>query len=186
MIGYWIRLEKELKLGRSLFSATDIPVLEYSHSRATIFGLNWSTFFTLKGIEPKDVWTSDIGAHSLMTARLFPLAVDVDSWRDLLWLQDIEGATVSRLESWRQSKRYSMDDFNRLSDPVAALHNLRMINSSVFLKSIPRWPGSLSTYFRRACAGIALLIIILTLHSISSVIFKTNKVVVHFPFRKLE
>ena len=171
---------------RSLFSATDIPVLEYSHSRATVFGLNWSTFFTLKGIEPKDVWTSDIGAHSLMTARLFPLAVDVDSWRDLLWLQDIEGATVSRLESWRLSKRYSMDDFNRLSDPVAALHNLRMINSSVFLKSIPRWPGSLSTYFRRACAGIALLIIILTLHSISSVIFKTNKVVVHFPFRKLE
>lgn len=153
MVGYWIRVEKELRLGRSLFSATDIPVLEYSHSRATIFGLNWSTYFMLKGIEPEDIWTSDGVAHSLMTARLFPLALDANSWRDLLWLQDIKGSTDSRLESWRQSKRYSIDDFRRLSDPVAALQNLRWLNSSVILQSISHWPGALAPYFHRACAG---------------------------------
>ena len=153
MIGYWIRVEKESRLGRSIFSATDIPALENSHSRATVFGLNWSTYFMLKGIEPKDIWTSDSVSDSLMTARLFPLALDANSWRDLLWLQDIEGVTASRLDSWRQSKRYSIDDFRRLCDPVAALHNLRWINTSVILQSISHWPGALAPYFRRACAG---------------------------------
>ena len=157
MIGYWIRVEKESRLGRAIFSAADIPVLEYSHSSATIFGLNWSTFFTLKRIEPKDVWASDSGPHSLMTARLFPLALDVNSWRDLLWLQDIEASTVSRLESWRQNKRYSIDDFRRLCDPVTALYNLRSINSSVVVQSISRWPGSLAPFFHRACVGKLLL-----------------------------
>ncbi len=153
MVGYSISVEKESRLGRSLFSATDIPVLEYSHSRATIFGLNWSTYFILKGIEPKDIWTSDSVVHSLMNARLFPLALDANSWSDLLWLQDIKESTDSRLESWRQSKRYSIDDFHRLSDPVAALHNLRWLNSSVILQSISHWPGALAPYFRRACSG---------------------------------
>lgn len=152
MIGYWIRLGKEIKLGRSLFSAVDIPILECSHPRATVFGMDWSGFFLRKGIEPKDVWAPDIGVHSLMTARLFPLTKDVNSWKDLLWLQDIDGVTESRLESWRNSKRYSMEDFYQLCDPEAALRNLRLINTTAILGSISRWPGSLAPYFRRACA----------------------------------
>lgn len=153
LIGYWIRLGKELKLGRSLFSAMDIPVLECSHPRATVFGLNWSEFFSRKDIEAKDVWPRDIEVRSLMTARLFPLTEDVDSWKDLLWLQDINGITVSRLGSWRNSKRYSMEDFRQLYDPVAALRNLRLISTSAVLKTISSWSGSLAPYFRRACAG---------------------------------
>ncbi|KAI9560787.1 hypothetical protein GHT06_011739 [Daphnia sinensis] len=114
MIGYWIRVDKEIKLGRSLFAATDIPILECNHPRATVFGLN--------------------------------------CWKDLLWLQDIDGVTESRLESWRNSKRYSMEDFHQLCDPQASLHNLRLINTTAILGGISRWPGSLAPYFRRACA----------------------------------
>lgn len=152
MIGYSIRSGKETKMGRSIFSAVDIPFLEHNHPHATIFGLNWSSYFALKRIEPEDVWESDVGTRSLMTARLFPLAEDASSWEDLLWLQELTGPSP-RLESWRNRKKYSMNDFLDLYDPLTALQNLKEINIAAILKQLPRSPGSFLPYIKRACEG---------------------------------
>ena len=153
MIGYWIRLGKECKMGRSLFSAADIPILDFSHPGATVFGWSWSRFFAIKGIEPSDLWASGDGAKCLMTARLFPLAGDASSWKDLLWLQEFDGNLPSRLESWRNSRRFSIEAFQQLHDPVAALRNLRATCTAAILQAIPSWAGSLAPYLRRSCAG---------------------------------
>lgn len=139
-------------MGRSLFSSIDIPALKCDHPLATVFGLNWSTFFALKGIVPEDIWASDIKVCSLKSARLFPLAEDEESWGDFLWLQQLDG-NLSRLSSWRNRKRYSMEDFHYLRDPLGAYRNIRSLGVKALLQAIPMWSGSLMPFLRRACAG---------------------------------
>ncbi len=144
-------------MGRSLFSGADIPVLEYNHSRATVFGVSWSRFFALKSIVPSDIWAPDVEVKCLMTARLFPLAECPSTWRDLLWVQELDGVlSPSRLESWRNRRRFSIQDFLHLYHPMTALRNLRATTTSAILRAIPRWPLSFAPYLRRACAGINL------------------------------
>lgn len=142
-------MENQLKLGVSLFSAKDIPTVERTDSRATVFGFNWSKFFAMKGIEATDVWTNT-EAQSLKTARLFPLAEDENSWNDLLWLQEED---ASRLESWRNRKRYSIEDFCRLRDLQAAQSKMRSVTTAAILESIGDFSGPLFPYLRRSCAG---------------------------------
>ena len=85
----------------------DIPS-ESNHSFATYFGMSWSKYLNLKGIQEEDIWSTGI-CKTLLTARLFPLAENITGWRNLLWLQsDTTDDTISpsRLESWRSSRRY--------------------------------------------------------------------------------
>lgn len=139
-------------MGISIFSAVDIPFLERNHPHATIFGLDWSSYFALKMISPEDIWEPNIKIQSLLTARLFPLAEDASGWEDLLWLQELNEPSP-RVESWRKRKRYSIEDFLELYDPLTALQNLKAINIAVLLQALPRWPGSFIPYIKRACEG---------------------------------
>lgn len=154
MIGYWILIDNESKMGRSLFSAMDVPYLERKNPGATVFGLSWSNFLALKGIEPTDLWESEDGSgtQSLLSARLFPLAEDMQSWQDLLWLQELKQSSTG-LESWRNRKRYSIEEFLKFCDPSTSLRNLRSITTAAILKTLPQWKGSYIPYIRRACAG---------------------------------
>lgn len=90
---------------------------------------------------------------------LSPIALPAGA---MLWLQDIASnpsSAPSRLQSWRSSKRYSMEDFLRLCDPLSALRNLRLRASTVVSRAIGSWPESLMPYLRRASAGINSLLL---------------------------
>ena len=144
-------MDQQLQQGVDLFSAVDVPNLEFGHPKATIFGVDWNTYFTGKGIQADDLWPGNLPIKSLKTAKLFPIAQDITGWKDLLWLQD--PSTRIRLNSWRSSIRYSMDDFIRLAQPADALKNMRSTAAVSLAKSVHQWPSSLIPYFQRACAG---------------------------------
>jgi len=160
LVGYCIRTkENELKEGRAVFSASDIPLLDRNHPLATVFGISWDRYLVLKGILPDDLW--DSGSQSLLTAKLYPLTEDLTSWRNFLWLQDLSNSlnSIHRLESWRISKRYSMADFIELNDPIAALRQRRQISSLSVCQSISEWQGSLIPYLQRACTGKSITVL---------------------------
>ena len=151
-------------------------MLERSHPDATFFGSDWPSYLTVKGIKEEDLWAKDSRHQTLMNARLFPLAEDVTDWRNLLWLQDFSNNTLalSRLESWRGSKRYSMvtaayyfknlfyflkfyfyiqEDFLGMVDPQNAFSNLRSTAAAALMQAIRQWPWSLLPYFHRSYFG---------------------------------
>ena len=156
-------MDKQLKMGVSLFSAVDIPTLPIEHPEATIFGFKWVDYMSLKGIQTNDLWGENEPCKSLMTAKMFPIAEDMTSWRNLLWLQVIfsdigQTQEPSRLRSWRNSQRFSMHDWILLRDPLASLRQMRSAAALALTQSLPQWQSSLQPYFRRACAGITVLI----------------------------
>jgi len=110
IVGYNIRIDQEAQLGIAMFSATDLPMLERFHPKATYFGLDWQSYLSLKNIQVQDIWPKEDCPQTLMNAKLFPLVEDIIGWYNLLWLQDVSDSPSisSRLESWRCQKRYSM------------------------------------------------------------------------------
>lgn len=149
-----MRINGDSKTGLSLFSSSDVPTLNRAHSSATVLGLSWADYLKIKGMQLEDLWSPDVPVQSLRTARLFPLTEDITGWRNLLWLQDVSGSSSKRLQSWRSSARYSMDDFIRMRDPFATLHHLRKTAALAVCREISQWPGSWIPYLRRACAGL--------------------------------